>query len=63
MCQSFKFVDKTPKPLRLIHKNVCDMKSNPSKGVNKYLITFIDDCTKLCYVYFLNSNDKQVQSV
>ena len=62
-CKSFKYVDKTPKPLWLIHSNVCDMKSNLSKGGNKYLITFIDDCTKLCYVNLLQSNDRQVQSV
>ena len=55
--------DKTPKPLGLIHTNVCDMNLNPFKGGNKYLITFIDDCTKLCYVYLLKSNDKQTQSV
>nr|GFA27574.1 hypothetical protein [Tanacetum cinerariifolium] len=29
----------------------------PTKGGNKYFITFIDDCTKYCYVYLLKSKD------
>ncbi|GJW13118.1 retrovirus-related pol polyprotein from transposon TNT 1-94 [Tanacetum coccineum] len=32
-----------------------DLKSLPTKGGNKYFITFIDDCTKYCYVYLLKS--------
>ena len=37
------------------------MKSIPSKGGNKYFITFIDDCTKLCYVYLLKSKDEAIE--
>ena len=30
----------------------------PTKGGKKYFITFIDDCTRYCYVYLLNSKDE-----
>ncbi|GKA96465.1 pol polyprotein [Tanacetum coccineum] len=29
-------------------------------GCNKYFITFIDDCTKYCYVYLLKSKDEAI---
>ena len=38
------------------------MKSTPSRGGKKYFITFIDDCTRFCYVYLLNSKDEVVDA-
>ncbi|GJV68588.1 retrovirus-related pol polyprotein from transposon TNT 1-94 [Tanacetum coccineum] len=43
---SFKSVKRTTEPLDMIHTDICDLKSLPTKGGNKYFITFIDDCTK-----------------
>ncbi|XP_070054848.1 uncharacterized protein [Nicotiana tomentosiformis] len=37
-------------------------KSTPSSDGKKYSITFIDDCTRYCYVYFLNSKDEAIES-
>ena len=28
----------------------------------KYFITFIDDCTRFCYVYLLNSKDETIDA-
>jgi hypothetical protein len=42
---SFKSVERITEPLDLIHTDVCDLKSVPTKGGNKYFITFIDDST------------------
>ena len=28
----------------------------------KYFITFIDDCTRYCYVYLLNSQDEAIDA-
>ena len=40
----FHFVNNSlSEPLDLIHTDICDMKSIPSSGGNKYFITFIDD--------------------
>ena len=58
---SFKSIERTTEPLGLIHTDVCDMKSTPSRGGNKYFITFIDDNTKLCYVYLLKSKDEAIE--
>jgi hypothetical protein len=40
-------------PLELIHSNVCEMNEELTKGDKRYFITFIDDCTRFCYVYLL----------
>ncbi|GJT84310.1 retrovirus-related pol polyprotein from transposon TNT 1-94 [Tanacetum coccineum] len=57
---SFKLVKRKTKPLDMIHTDICDLKSLPTKGGNKYFITFIDDCTKYCYVYLLKSKDEAI---
>ena len=58
-CQSFKFFERKTKPLGVIHTNLCDMKLNPSKGGNKYFMTFIDDCTKLWMSIYLKVKMKR----
>ncbi|KAL8103846.1 hypothetical protein AgCh_028150 [Apium graveolens] len=57
---SFKRVEKNTKVLDLIHSDICDLKFAPTRGGNKYFITFIDDCTKYCYVYLLKSKDEAI---
>jgi hypothetical protein len=37
-------------PLELIHSNICEMNEILIKGGKRYFITFIDDCTRFCYV-------------
>ncbi|GJZ72331.1 retrovirus-related pol polyprotein from transposon TNT 1-94 [Tanacetum coccineum] len=56
----FKSVKQKTKPLDMIHTDICDLKSLLTKGGNKYFITFIDDCTKYCYVYLLKSKDEAI---
>ena len=55
---SFSSVERSSEPLDLIHTDICDMKSTPSRGGKKYFITFIDDSTRYCYVYLLISKDE-----
>ncbi|GJR98722.1 pol polyprotein [Tanacetum coccineum] len=57
---SFKSVKRTTEPLDMIHTDICDLKSLPTKGGNKHFIMFIDDCTKYCYVYLLKSKDEAI---
>ena len=59
---SFKSVEKSTEPLDLIHSDVCDMKSIQTRGGKKYFITFIDDCTRYCYVYLLRSKDEAIEA-
>ncbi|KAJ0881981.1 putative RNA-directed DNA polymerase [Helianthus annuus] len=58
---SFKSVERITEPLDLIYTDVCDLKAVPTRGGNKYFITFIDDCTKYCYVYLLKSKDEAIE--
>ena len=53
----YKSVERNSNPLDLIHTDICDMKSIPSRGGKKYFLNFIDDSTRCCYVYLLNSKD------
>ena len=41
-------VESATKLLQLIHIDVCDMHSTPTRGGKKYFVTFIDDYSKNC---------------
>ncbi|CAL8091268.1 unnamed protein product [Prunus armeniaca] len=57
--KSFKSVhNRSNELLGLIHSDLCDFKSTPSRGGKQYYVTFIDDCSKYCYVYLLHSKDE-----
>ena len=58
----YNSVERNSEPLDLIHTDICDMKSIPSPGGKKYFITFIDNCTRYCYVYLLNSKDEAIDA-
>jgi len=53
-----KNVDKNNSLLDLVHSDLCDFHSTPSLGNKKYLVTFIDDYSRFCYVYLLFSKDE-----
>ncbi|CAL2253623.1 unnamed protein product [Prunus armeniaca] len=42
-------------PLGLIHSDICGPMQTPSLGGNRYFITFIDDYSRMCWVYFLRN--------
>ncbi|GJY04518.1 zinc finger, CCHC-type containing protein [Tanacetum coccineum] len=54
------FKSKTRKSviLELIHSDLCDFHATPSLGNKKYVITFIDDASRFCYVYLLHAKDE-----
>ena len=58
----YNSIERNSEPLDLIHWDICDMKSIPSHGGKKYFITFIDDCTRYCDVYLLNSKDEAIDA-
>jgi hypothetical protein len=45
-------------PLELIHSDLCETNGELNKGGKSYFMTFIDDCTRFCYVYLLKSKDE-----
>ena len=57
----FKSVERKTEPLELIQTDVCDLKFVQTRGGNQYFITFIDDCTRYCYVYLLRSKDEALE--
>ena len=59
--QPFSNVVRESKLLELVHSDLCDFHSTPSIGNRKYVITFIDDSTRFCYVYLLNSKDEALE--
>ena len=58
---SFQTIKRNIEPLDLIHNDIYDFKSIQTRGGNKYFITFINDCTKYCYVYLLKSKDEALE--
>jgi hypothetical protein len=46
---------KASYPLELIHTDLCGPIQNESVGGNRYFIIFIDDYSKMCWVYFLRN--------
>ena len=56
----FQSINRNTEPLGLIHSDLCDFKFAPTIGEKKYFITFIDNCTRYCYVYPLNSKDETI---
>ena len=55
---SYQSIERNIEPLDMIHSDICDLKFTPTRGGNKYFITFVDDSTKYCYVYLLKSKDE-----
>jgi hypothetical protein len=45
-------------PLELIHSNIGEMNEILTKGGKRYFISFIDDCTRFCYVYLMRTKDE-----
>ena len=58
---SFHNIERSTEPLELIHNDTCDLKYVQTRGGKKYFVTFIDDCTRYCYVYLLRSKDKALE--
>ena len=56
--QPFPSVTRNSAVLELVHSDLCDFHSTPSLGNKKYVVTFIDDYTRFCYVYLLHSKDE-----
>jgi transposase InsO family protein len=44
--------------LELVHFDLCEMNGKLIKGSKRYFMTFIDDCTRFCYVYLLKTKDE-----
>ncbi|GJU70458.1 zinc finger, CCHC-type containing protein [Tanacetum coccineum] len=54
----FQNVKRETEVLELIHSDLCDLHATPSLGNKKYVVTFIDDASRFCYVYLLHSKDE-----
>ena len=41
-----------------MENDLCDLHAKPSLGNKKYVVTFIDDASRFCYVYLLHAKDE-----
>ena len=55
-------VDRKSDILDLVHTDVCEFNGMITKDNKKYFITFIDDCSRHCYVYLLKSKDEALNN-
>ena len=58
---SFHNIERNIEPLELVHSDTCDLKYVQTRGGKKYFVTFIDDCTRYCYVYLLKRKDEALE--
>ncbi|GJX88992.1 zinc finger, CCHC-type containing protein [Tanacetum coccineum] len=56
--QPFKDIKRNFVLLELIHSDLCDFHATPSIGNKKYVVTYIDDASRFCYVYLLHAKDE-----
>ncbi|GJT03094.1 zinc finger, CCHC-type containing protein [Tanacetum coccineum] len=56
--QPFKDIKRDSNVLELIHSDLCDFHATPSLGNKKYVVTFIDDASRFCYVYLCHAKDE-----
>ena len=45
-------------PLELIHSDLCEMNGVLTKGEKRYFMTLIDDASRFCNVYLLQTKDE-----
>jgi len=48
--------------LELIHSNLCGLILVPYENGNKYMTTFIDDYTRMCWVYLLKNKSEAFET-
>jgi hypothetical protein len=44
--------------LEFIHSDICEMNNVLTEGGQRYFITMIDDASRYCYVYLLETKDE-----
>ena len=49
--------------LELIHSDLIGPPTTPSYGNSRYVLTFIDDFSRYCWVYFLNKQKSEVLEI
>ena len=54
-------VERTTEPLSFIHTDLCNLKYVQTISGKKYIVTFIDDCIRYCYIYLLRSKDEVLE--
>jgi transposase InsO family protein len=47
-------------PLEYIQSNICEMNGVLTEGGQRYFMTMIDDASRFCYVYLLETKDEAV---
>jgi hypothetical protein len=52
---SLKDLGQASHPLELGHSDICEPMTTPSLGGAKYLLTFIDDCSRFLWMYTIQS--------
>ena len=54
---------RSSKPLELIHTDICGPMQVPSLGGSRYVLTFTDDFTRYCFVYFLKYKNEALSKL
>ena len=53
-----QLLDKGSKKLQLVHTDLCGTQRTPSLNGNLYYIVFIDDLTRMCWIFLLKQKSE-----
>lgn len=57
----FHSVERNTQLLHLVHSYICELKGHLTRGGERYFVTFIDDCSRLTYIYLIKTKDEVFQ--
>ena len=57
----FHNVVRDSEVVELVHTDICEFDGLVTKYNKRYFITFIDDCSRFCYVYTLKHKDEALE--
>ena len=54
---------RASRKLELVHFDLCGPMPTPSANGNKYFMTFVDDYSRMCWIYTLKTKSEAFQNI
>ena len=54
---------RASRKLELVHSDLCGPMPTPSANGNKYFLKFVDDYSRMCWIYYLKTKSEAFQTV
>ncbi|KAL2253467.1 UNVERIFIED_CONTAM: Retrovirus-related Pol polyprotein from transposon TNT 1-94 [Sesamum indicum] len=57
----YQSIERDSEILDLVHTDICEFNGVLTRDHKRYFITFIDDCSRYCYVFLMKNKDKVLE--